>query len=83
MELDILILTTSSLPEHPFIFISGNLNNLPAFASGPSLILGNYTNVHYQSLLPEYRGKNIEKAQNTKEKIVINAEQNNDDFIYV
>ena len=53
MELDILILTTSSKPESPFIFISGNMNNIPAFApSRPPLLLGNYTNIHYQSLLP-------------------------------
>jgi hypothetical protein len=53
MELDILILTTSSKPDSPFIFISGNMNNIPAFNSRPPLILGNYTNIHYQSLLPK------------------------------
>ena len=51
MELDLLILTTSSQPENPFIFISGNINNIPAPDSIPPLLLGNYTNVHYQSLL--------------------------------
>ena len=52
MELDMLILTTSSTPKNPFIFISGNFHNLPAPLSGPPLLLGNYTNIHYQSLLP-------------------------------
>jgi hypothetical protein len=54
MELDLLILTTSSQPENPVIFISGNINNIPAPGSIPPLVLGNYTNVHYQSLLPAY-----------------------------
>ena len=41
MELTLLILTTSIQPENPFIFISGNINNIPAHASIPPLLLGN------------------------------------------
>ena len=52
MTLDILILTTSSKPENPFIVISGHENTTDASHSDPPLLLGNYTNVHYQSLLP-------------------------------
>ena len=50
--LDIKILTTSSTPENPFIIVSGNISNSSDVKIGPPLILGNYTNVHYQSLLP-------------------------------
>ena len=41
MELDILILTTSSLPENPFISISGNINKNLGVTNGPPLLLGN------------------------------------------
>ena len=51
--LDIKILTTSSSSsEHPFIIMSGNIDNIPEEEMGPPLLIGNYTNVHYQSLLP-------------------------------
>ena len=52
MELDIMILTTSSLPESPFICISGNIHNIQEIMRGPPILLGNYTNIHYQSLIP-------------------------------
>ena len=52
LELDIKILTTSSKPPNPYIIISGNVNKVENFVSGPPLLIGNYTNVHYQSLLP-------------------------------
>ena len=52
LELDIQILTTSSKPPNPYILISGNVNKIGNFVSGPPLLIGNYTNVHYQSLLP-------------------------------
>ena len=50
--LDILISTTSSKPDNAFIVISGHTNITHASDSDPPLLLGNYTNVHYQSLLP-------------------------------
>ena len=52
IELDILILTPSSKRGNPFIKIQGNISNMEENASGPPLLLGNYTNIHYQSLLP-------------------------------
>ena len=64
MALDILILTTSSQPPKPFIIIEGKGN-----ATDPPLILGNYTNVHYQSLLPKQgvtyssKGEELSKSQ--------------------
>ena len=82
MELDILILSTSSQPQNPFISIRGNLNNVPASASGPSLLLGNYTNVHYQSLLPNHVGTDLVKEHKANQSIVTKEEQVNEDFIY-
>ena len=49
--LDIQILTTSSKPDNPFIFISGNIDNTSMKSDGPPILVGNYTNVHYQSLI--------------------------------
>ena len=46
MELDIMILTTSSLPKSPFVFISGDMHNNKAVTNGPPILLGNYTNIH-------------------------------------
>ena len=48
MTLDILILTTSSQPENPFILLIGKTESTPQDNSSPPLILGNYTNVHFQ-----------------------------------
>ena len=76
MALDILILTTSSQPKHPFIIIKGRDNDT---GSEPSLILGNYTNVHYQSLLPEkrmaYPLEELSKSQG-KQKEKYSSEEN-------
>ena len=48
IELDILILTSTSKRGNPFIKIQGNMSNMEENAPGPPLLLGNYTNVHYQ-----------------------------------
>ena len=50
--LDIQILTTSSEPNNPYISISGNIHNPSVKSAGPPMLVGNYTNVHYQSLVP-------------------------------
>ena len=71
MGLDILILTTSSIPEKPFITIQGNIENPSESSSGPPLLLGNYTNVHYQSLLPLSKLTNM-NSQSTTSKPVTN-----------
>ena len=49
---DILIVTTTSMENKPFITISGNLvdENIPC--PGIALIIGSKSNIHYQSLLP-------------------------------
>ena len=60
LGMDIQILTTSAAPKYPFINIHGDINNLDTPASGPTLLIGNYTNVHYQSLLPQIPENNEE-----------------------
>ena len=79
--LDIQILTTSSQPDNPFIVISGNINNPLINSGGPRLLIGNYTNVHYQSLLPSKNDndtKVIKSSQKEEEEFVIVQ----DNFIY-
>ena len=39
--LDIQILTTSSKPNNPYIFISGNINNPLLKSAGPPMLVGN------------------------------------------
>jgi hypothetical protein len=90
LGLDILILTTSATPENPFLLINGNNSNTAASTSGPPLLIGNYTNVHYQSLLPENlnvqqkQKENCEfiatEAQDAKDS---NEKTRSDDFIYI
>ena len=82
IELDILILTTSSKPESPFIFISGNINNIPSFNTRPTLLLGNYTNVHYQSLLPNNEPMTSGNEQQSRLQ-TISQEQKTEDFIFI
>ena len=77
MKMDILILTTSSLKESPFIYISGN--EISGRTNGPTILLGNYTNVHYQSLLPKTICKEIIQPKTSNNE----TEDNNDDFIYI
>ena len=47
---DIIIVTTSSTINHPFILISGDRSETEK-ANGPTIILGMKTNIHFQSLL--------------------------------
>ena len=79
--LDIKILTTSSKPENPFIVISGNINNPLVNSGGPPILIGNYTNIHYQSLLPT---KDIldSKANKPNQKMEQEPVVNQDNFIY-
>ena len=48
--LDIKILTTSAASKTPFIRLAGSINISTASSHGPPLLIGNYSNVHYQSL---------------------------------
>ena len=66
--LDIKILTTSSKPENPFIFISGNINNPLRNSDGPPILISNYTNVHYQSLLPTRNTLEMKGNKSTQKK---------------
>ena len=93
MGLDILILDTSAKPENPFIKISGNISNTAASSSGPPLLVGNYTNVHYQSLLPfspnlsaqlvQQPKCSMVPAKTTEGKKESDDNAKPDDFIYV
>ena len=49
---DIIIVTTSSTENHPYITISGNLADERVPCQGIPLTIGTKSNVHYQSLLP-------------------------------
>jgi hypothetical protein len=75
IKLDIFILTTSSLPGNPFISISGNINKTPGVSNRPPLLLGNYTNVHYQSLLPIDGPLHQEEQQQQNNVIEIQEEK--------
>ena len=75
LDLDILILTTSAKQSNPFIRIRGNITSTVEFSAGPPLLIGNYTNVHYQSLLPlsliinqPYKLAKENKQENTKKE---------------
>ena len=49
---DIIIVTTTSTEEHPFLTISGNLVDENTPCQGVELTIGSMSQVHYQSLLP-------------------------------
>ena len=87
-ELDINILTTSSKLPKPFIVISGNANQIPNFVSGPPILIGNYTNIHYQSLVPTTSKWRIEEVNcsTSKKKTKVNnesEESKSDEFKYI
>ena len=57
LQHDIIIVTTSSTEDHPYITISGNLDDERIPCQGIPLTIGTKSNIHYQSLLPiEERG---------------------------
>ena len=78
LNLDIMILTSSSLPNSPFIFIDGNMNNVPEDMKGPPILLGNYTNVHYQSLI-EAKGEMITETEKTFKTPIKDDKENQSD----
>ena len=49
---DIIIVTTTSTEDHPYLTISGNMVDEKIPCPGISLTIGSKSNVHYQSLLP-------------------------------
>ena len=54
---DIMIITTTSTEQSPYITISGNLANKNVPCGGFPLIIGTMSNIHYQSMLPISRQK--------------------------
>ena len=64
--LDIKILTTSSKAKNPFIIVTGRIDNLQDSSNCPQLLVGNYSNVHYQSILPLTIAFNLKDNPKTK-----------------
>ena len=67
---DIIIVTTSSTQQHPYMTISGNLDDCNIPCPGIELTIGSKSQVHYQSLLPltvkiEKRQVQFEVPENT------------------
>ena len=84
--IDIQILTTSAKPENPFILLTGNIDNTSISSSGPPILLGNYTNVHYQPLLPLSKYMRIQHQPRKRTSAEDNETDENstaDDFIYM
>ena len=50
---DIMIVTTKSTPENPYIYISGNKKTMSIPCVGVPLLIGSELDWHFQSLLPE------------------------------
>ena len=82
LGLDIKILTTSSKPENPYVTVNGDITNSFAASSGPPLLLGNYTNVHYQSLLP-HANVTIEREITPSKNMSEDPVTIEDDFVYL
>ena len=51
LQLNIEILSSTATPDQPFLQINGNRTDLASASSGPTITIGNYSNVHYQSLV--------------------------------
>ena len=52
LQLDLWIVDCESRDDHPFIQVSGNLDNAEVSCGGPIITLGTKSSCHYQSLLP-------------------------------
>ena len=52
LQLDLWIVDCESRDDHPFIQVSGNLDNPEVSCGGPIITLGTKSSCHYQSLLP-------------------------------
>ena len=58
LGLDIIIITTTSTENHPYITISRNLTDESKPCQGIPLIIGCKSQLHYQSLIPLQMGSN-------------------------
>ena len=81
--LDMKILVTSAKAENPFIIIAGSINNINNSSDGPQLLLGNYSNVHYQSLLPLQMDLNPSQTRHFEDKNENLFNEEIDDFIFM
>ena len=84
--LDIKILITTAKAEHPFIIVTGSIDHINESSDGPQLLIGNYSNVHYQSLLPLTMGLNIRNnpsESNFEERNENTPSEETDDFIFM
>ena len=79
--LNILLLTTSTTQKNPFIRITGNVTNELEFSLGSPLLLGNYTNVHYQSLVPLNTTLHHEHQPNRMTEEIEKGITTKDDFV--
>ena len=52
LHLDLWIVDCESRDDHPFIQVSGNLDNPEITCGGPIITLGTKSSCHYQSLIP-------------------------------
>ena len=84
LGLYIQILTTSASPHCPFIYIYGDSNKLDEPAAGPPMLIGNFTNVHYQSLLPMMTQEQQPKTEiKRREERTTKINEHHDDFTYI
>ena len=49
---DVMVVTTQSTPENPYLYISGNKEDMEMPCPGVPLLIGSQLDLHYQSLLP-------------------------------
>ena len=49
---DIMIVTTQSTPDNPYLYVSGNKEDMNIPCPGVPLLIGSQLDLHYQSLLP-------------------------------
>merc|ERR1712208_221160 len=81
---DILIVTTTSTESHPYITISGNINDESLPCPGAPLLIGSKSQVHFQSLLPsrvqkrELAAKSPVDSIKMKISVECNSRQNGD-----
>ena len=65
------------------MFGTRNVTNALEFSSGPPLLLGNYTNVHYQSLVPLNTTLHHEDQPNRMPEEKETESTTQDDFIFM
>ena len=75
LQIDIYITSNTSNERNPFTITSGNINDENIRTSGAPLLIGNKTNVHYQSLLPaesqpvQSQRRTLQQSQNSEKSV--------------